>query len=190
MRIIIHLPKYLPIKYPVILPFISSLHPYHLTLHQSLNGNDFDQRLNYCHWLLGMIDENPQFLSQILFTDEATFSSDGGVNLHNMHYWARENPRWMREVQHQGRWSVNVWCGILGNKIIGPYFFEQALTGNIFLNFLRNQLPVLLEDISLQTRRNMFFQLDGCPAHFSVNVQQHLNAVYAGRWIGRGSLFP
>lgn len=159
-------------------------------MHQALNEQDFDRRMDHCHWLLGMINESPQFLSKILWTDEATFNSDGRVNLHNMHYWSAENPHWIREVQHQGRWSVNVWCGIIGGTIIGPYFFDQSLTGNLFLQFLRNELPVLLEDVPLETRQDMFLQLDGCPAHFSINVREHLNEAYPDRWIGRGSLFP
>jgi len=151
---------------------------------------DFDKRLDYCHWLLNMVAEDPRLLSKILWTDEATFKSDGQVNLHNMHYWARNNPRWMREVQHQGRWSINVWCGILGGIIIGPFIFDQPLTGEIYLNFLTNHLPVLLENVPLETRRNMFFQHDGCPAHFSVMVRQFLDRTFPNRWIGRGSLFP
>ena len=63
--------------------------------------------------------------------------------MHNMHYWSAENPHWFRGVQHQGRWSLNVWCGILEGNIIGPYFFDQPLNGNIFLDFLANQLPIL-----------------------------------------------
>lgn len=137
-----------------------------------------------------MISENRHFLSQILWTDEATFNSDGRVNVHNMHYWAAENPHWLVEVQHQGRWSLNVWCGILGGNIIGPYFFHQPLNGNAFLEFLVSQLPNLLEDVPLDLRQNMFLQLDGCPAHFAVNVREHLNAAFPQRWIGRGSLFP
>lgn len=137
-----------------------------------------------------MINETPQFLSQILWTDEATFSSDGRINLKNMHYWSTTNPYWMQEVQYQGRWSVNVWCGILGDTIIGPYFFDEPLNGNRFLDFIRNILPVLLENVPLETRRNMFLQLDGCPAHYLIQVREHLNETYRNRWIGRGSLFP
>jgi len=70
-----------------------------------------------------MLIENPNFLNNILWTDEATFNSDGGVNRNNMHYWSETNPRWMREIQHQGRWSINVWCGVIGSQIIGPFFF-------------------------------------------------------------------
>lgn len=134
--------------------------------------------------------ENRNLLSRILWTDEATFRSDGGVNTHNMHYWAANNPRWMQEVQHQGRWSVNVWCGILGNKIIGPFIWNEPLRGENYLNFLRNNLPVLLEDVPLETRRTMFLQHDGCPAHFAVNVRRFLDQAFPDRWIGRGSLFP
>ena len=137
-----------------------------------------------------MLLEDPMLLSNILWTDEATFSSDGGVNLHNMHYWSPNNPHWMKEVQHQGRWSVNVWCGILGGRIIGPFIFDQPLTGQIYLNFLQNNLPILLENVDLQTRQNMFFQHDGCPAHFAVIVRNYLDAIFPGKWIGRGSVFP
>lgn len=137
-----------------------------------------------------MISEDRNVLAKILWTDEATFHSNGGVNLHNMHYWSRDNPHWMREVQHQGRWSVNVWCGILDGRIIGPYIFNESLTGLNYLNFLNNELPVLLEDVTLDIRRSMLFQHDGCPAHFAVNVRQFLDERFPARWIGRGSIFP
>lgn len=168
----------------------NKLHPYHVVLHQALSDTDFDRRLEYCHWLRGMCRENPRFLHQVLWTDEATFSSDGAVNLHNMHYWATNNPHWMLELDHQHKWSVNVWCGILGNRIIGPYIFNGRLNGESYLNFLQNELPVLLEDIPLETRAIMWYQHDGCPAHFSQNVRNFLDIRFANRWIGRGSLFP
>lgn len=168
----------------------NKLHPYHVVLHQALLDIDFDRRLDYCHWLKNMCSENPQFLNRILWTDEATFCSDGSVNLHNMHYWAGANPHWMLEVNHQNRWSVNVWCGIVGNNIIGPFIFNEHLNGEIYLNFLENTLPGLLEDVSLETRRHMWYQHDGCPAHFSQVVRNFLDISFPNRWIGRGSLFP
>lgn len=168
----------------------NSMHPYHIVLHQALNDTDYDRRLDFCHWLLNMIRENPNFLSRILWTDEATFTNAGGVNLHNMHYWSEQNPHWMRQVDFQNRWSLNVWCGILEEKIIGPHFFDQTLNGARFLDFLATFLPPLLEEVSLQTRTNMWIQLDGCPAHYYRNVRQYLEEQFAHRVIGRGSLFP
>lgn len=137
-----------------------------------------------------MIADDPGFLFKILWSDESTFRSDGHVNRHNMHYWSETNPRWMREVQLQGRWSINVWCGVLGGMIIGPYIFNEPVNGDNYLNFLTNILPTLLEDVPLATRRSMIFQLDGCPAHFSRNVREFLDRTFPDRWIGRGSLFP
>ena len=136
-----------------------------------------------------MIAEDQQVLSRILWTDEATFHSNGEVNCHNSHYWSKTNPHWMQEVQHQGRWSVNCWAGILGGQIIGPFFFNR-LTGANYLQFLIEELPILLEEVPLEIRRQLLFQHDGCPAHFAVNVRQFLDANYPSRWIGRGSIFP
>ena len=166
------------------------LHPYHVVLHQELKQADFDLRLDHSVWLKEMVDENPNFLSQILWTDEATFTSSGKVNLHNSHYWSETNPHWQREVNYQNRWSVNVWCGILNGEIIGPYFFEETLKGDRYLEFLINDLPILLENVSLQIRLNMWYQQDGCPAHFANVVRQYLNTAFPSRWIGRGSIFP
>lgn len=165
------------------------LHPYHIVLHQALSESDYDRRLDYCYWLREMCNENPQFLSHVLWTDEATFSSCGKVNLHNMHYWSQTNPHWMREVDHQNRWSVNVWCGVLGHRIIGPFIFNDYLNGESYLNFLQNDLPILLEDVPIGLRTSMWYQHDGCPAHFSHMVRDFLDIGYPNRWIGRGSLF-
>ena len=52
--------------------------------------------------------ENDNFLSNALFSDEASFINTGEINRHNMHYWSVENPRWLREVEHQRPWRVNV----------------------------------------------------------------------------------
>jgi len=67
---------------------------------------------------------NNEFFSLILFTDEASFINYDLANLHNMHYWLDENPHWLREVDRQRQWSVNEWCGIIDDKLSGPYFIN------------------------------------------------------------------
>jgi len=62
---------------------------------------------------------------------------------------------------------VNVWCGVLGNKLIGPFVFDNNLMGNVCEVFLRNELPGLLEDIPLMIRNQMYFQHDGAPPHYT-----------------------
>lgn len=54
------------------------------------------------------------------------------VNCHNMHYYATENPHRVRTLDHQQLSSPKVWGGIIRNNVIGPYFFDNALNGEIF----------------------------------------------------------
>ena len=95
------------------------------------------------------------FLNHVLFSDEANFANTGNVNWHNMHYWENENPRWMRTVPFQHPWSINCWCGIVSDLVIGPYFFKGRLTGQVYANFLQNVLPQLMQDVPLPARMNM-----------------------------------
>ena len=44
--------------------------------------------------------------------------------------------------------------------------------------------------ISLAVRERMRIQHDGAPRHFSVDVRNHLNAVFPDRWIWRGGPIP
>jgi len=161
-------------------------HPYHIELHQELHNQDFQLRVTFCEWLLRKIEINPNFVNYIMYSDEATFKSNGAVNRHNMHYYATENPHWVREVQHQNHWSLNVWCGIHNNRIIGPYFFNEPLNGHSYRVFLQQQLPELLEEVNLQERQSMWFQQDGAPPHFHRAVREYLDQEYPQRWIGRG----
>lgn len=161
-------------------------HPYHITLTQSLSAQDRQSRVDFCNWALRKLDEDPDFFQYVLFSDEATFQSTGHLNRHNCHYWARENPHWTQHIDHQHRWSVNVWCGIVDGQVIGPYFFNGTVTGQNYLEFLRNQLPGLMEDLSCRTRQRMWFQQDGAPPHFARVVRHHLNNFFPNRWIGRG----
>src|SRR5678815_5799280 len=43
-----------------------------------------------------------------------------------------------------------------------------------------------MDDIPLATTRDVWFQHDGAPEHFSHQVRAHLNRVYTDKWIGRG----
>lgn len=105
-----------------------NFHPYHIELNKEFYGDDFSNRITFCTWLLNKIIKMPNFLSQILFSDETTFKNNGVFNKHNMHYYATKNRHWTRNINQQNRWFINVWGGILGDKIIGPYFFEDYLT--------------------------------------------------------------
>ena len=81
---------------------------------------------------------------------------------------------------------MNVWCGVLGNELIGPFVFDNNLTGNIYEVFLRNELPGLLEDIPLIIMSHMYFQHDGAPPYYTRHMREYLNESFPNRWFGRG----
>ena len=89
-------------------------------------------------------------------------------------------------AHYQQEWRVNVWAGILGDKILGPHFLPSRLTAENYLSFLRNDLIELLEEIPLETRQRTWFQHDGAPPHFGRLVRAHLQDTYQHTWIGRG----
>ena len=68
--------------------------------------------------------------------------------------------------------------------MIGPYFFEGRLTGEIYAEFLKLQLSNLLDDVSLVERRNMWFMHDGAPPHTCHLARNVLNNKYPNKWIG------
>ena len=162
------------------------LHPFHVQRVQALIPRDYPLRVNFCEWLLHQHHLNPNFTMNILVTDEAIFTRNGIHNFHNTHYWSLENPHVTRRTHFQQRFSVNVWAGIVNGILIGPFILDNRLTGALYFQFLRHNLPVLLEEVPLNVRQRMWFLHDGAPPHFARQVRQHLDEVFPERWIGRG----
>lgn len=162
------------------------LYPYHVQRVQALNPLDHEARLVFCRWFLRSDAEDPRFLSDILFTDEAGFTRNGVVNFHNTHVWADENPHALLESRHQARFSLNIWMGILGGRFLGPVVLPNRLRGADYLNFLQNTMVDLFDDIPVDQRQQMWFQHDGAPPHYSIAVREHLHEAFPLRWIGRG----
>ena len=162
------------------------LHPFHIQRVQALLPEDYPKRVQFCREMLRRSRENPQYFNSILWTDEANFRRTGVFNIHNMHHWAVENPRIIRDHHFQHHFGVNLWAGIMNGAIIGPFELPARLRGPDYLNFLQNDLPNLLENLPLAIRAQMWFQHDGAPAHWARVVRQFLNAVFPERWIGRG----
>ncbi|KAG5892168.1 hypothetical protein JTB14_026406 [Gonioctena quinquepunctata] len=166
-------------------------HPYKVQLHQQLNDDDPDRRVEFCEIMQDLCNRNPRFIKQIMFSDEATFCLNGSVNRQNCRYWSRDNPHWMMDGHTQYPQKVNVWAGIINDRIIGPYFFEGNLTGVRYLEFLRNELIPSLADIFPNANNpnspneSIWLQQDGAPPHYARDVREFLNNCFPRRWIGR-----
>jgi len=118
------------------------------------------------------INSNPHVIHNILITDKAHFTRDGVNNTRNSHLWDRDNRHGTVESNYQHRFSVSVWCGVIGDQMIGPYIFPQRVTGDIYASVLQDELPALFENVPLQTRRQMYYQHNGPPPHFSKAVSE------------------
>ena len=68
---------------------------------------------------------------------------------------------------------------------VGPFFLPPRLNGERYLQFLRQDLPMLLEEFPLNRRRTMLYQHDGATPYSTNAVRNYLNEVFPDRWIGR-----
>jgi len=103
------------------------MYPYNIQRIQHLEPADMCSRLELCRW----INSNSHMIHNILFTDKAHFTSNGVNITRNTHLWDHDNPHGTVKSNYQHCFSVNVWCGVIGDQLIGPYIFPQRLTGNI-----------------------------------------------------------
>ncbi|KAJ4439751.1 hypothetical protein ANN_07879 [Periplaneta americana] len=162
------------------------LYPYHLQRVQALLPAHYPARVRFCQWFLPQCGVNPNFPALVLFTDEAQFTRDGITNFHNQHVWAYENPRATVPSHHQVRFFLNMWAGIIGDRLVGPHVLVNRFTGQAYTNFLENTIPShVLEDTPLINRQHIHFLHDGAPAHFSRTARRYLDRRFPDRWIGQ-----
>lgn len=161
-----------------------NLHAYHLQKVQALGPEDYVPRMNFVQWFLHQSVNDASFPTQVLFSDEAYFMRDGYYNSRNSHIWDYMNPHAIAVRNHQRRFSVNIWAGIVGTHLLGPVIQPERLTGAAYLQFLQTTLPDLLDSVPLAVRINLWFQHDGAPTHFSVDATAQPTVYYGDRWIG------
>ncbi|UYV60740.1 hypothetical protein LAZ67_1002080 [Cordylochernes scorpioides] len=149
-----------------------------------LKVGDFEKRQEFAAWVFRQIDIDENWLSNVLWTDEAHFSLNGEVNTQNSRIWATENPRIFTEMPlHQPR--VTVWCGFTSSFIIGPFFFEEingrtfktvSVTGERYVQLLREKVIPILQD--RQALSEITFMQDGGPPHISRGAKQLLKDTF------------
>ena len=161
-------------------------YPYKIQMVHALKQADYQKRQQFALTLLARIEEDPEYLNTVFFSDEATFHISGRVHRHNVRIWGEENPHVSQEHERDSP-KVNVWAGMFRDQIIGPFFFEEeTIRQENFLDMLINFACPQLRP----RRRNMIFQLDGAPAHWGLRVRNFLNTNFPERWIGRDGPTP
>ena len=113
-----------------------------LTFQDLSNEDDPDRQLQFCEWFLHKSEERENFQDSIVWSYEATFKVNGTINRHNCVYWANENPNNVEE-KTVNLLGVAVWCSLSSRGLIGPYFFEETVTGQTYLQMFEIMIPRL-----------------------------------------------
>ena len=99
------------------------------------------------------------------------------MNRNNVRIWGKEKPREIFQHERDSL-KLNVWCGLLTDEVLGPYFFEGATVSQTkFHQFLVDHI---IPDIR-NRQPTIFLQLDGAPVYWGLRVRETLNAVFPGR---------
>ncbi|GFS74576.1 DUF4817 domain-containing protein [Trichonephila clavipes] len=112
-----------------ILGRILQLYPYNLQSYHELLPADTAQREAFAKWAFSKMGQDPTWVFNILWTDEAHFSLHGDVNNHNCRIWVTSNPReYTQQPLHSPK--VTAWCGFAGSFIIRLFFLETQCPVN------------------------------------------------------------
>lgn len=164
--------------------------PYKFRICQGLRPGDDERRRNFCEWYTRMCEDNVNFPLKVIWSDESRVSNNGICNRRNTHYWSQRNPRVNRTARYQHRFGFNMWCGILGTRIIGPFIYRNSLTSERYLDLLRHDLEDALDNLPLGAVHDCWLQQDGAPAHNSRDVRQYLSERFPRKVIGTYSETP
>jgi len=152
----------------------------------AVNEDDSDRRMQFCEWFQQMVNEDKEFVTKIVWCDEAQFKLNGTVNRHNCVYWAPENlhDHVDKAVNLPG---VNVWCELSARGLIEPFFFEETVTGEAYLEMLRSSILAAIR--ALYENSEIFYKQDGAPPHYHRDMRAFLDENLQGHWIGRSGTF-
>ena len=149
---------------------------------QQLNHEDYSKRVTFAEWALEKINGSPGFIELLLFSDEAVFHLEGGINRKNSCHWAVENPNWTIEKSLNSP-KVMVWAACGHPGVIGPFFFEGNVDADSYLEMITEKFYPAFERLDYASQ--IIFMQDGAPPHWAKIVRDWMNVNLPDRWIGR-----
>lgn len=170
---------------------VSDLHlyPYRIQIKHKLTQEDMQKRVRMCQWFCDQIDENPDFLNEVWFSDEAHFLLSGHVNSKNNIFWGEAPPdHCLQRPLHSTKCTA--WVAISKHGLIGPYWFEDDNQQSVMVNSER-YLEVLRKFWTALGRRQgidknvQWFQQDGATPHTSNVSLEWLQRRFGERLISR-----
>ena len=104
------------------------LYPYQFQIKQKLTEADMAKRVTMCEWFCDTIEDNPDVLDHVWFSDEAHFLLSGHVNSKNNVYWDTASPE---EVLQRPLHSIKctAWVAISKHGIIVRIGLKTKMRG-------------------------------------------------------------
>ncbi|KAG8302280.1 hypothetical protein J6590_034593 [Homalodisca vitripennis] len=66
--------------------------------------------------------------------------------------------------------KVNVWLGVIGTQLAGPFFIEGNLNAISHQRLLENEIKPALRNMFGEHFQNIWFQQDGAPPHYGIDA--------------------
>ena len=145
---------------------------------------DHQKRLNFVQFV-----KSRRINLETLFicSDEAYFYLHGGHNIQNNRVWSIYQPDELSE-QPLFDEKVIVWCAFSAKRVYGPYFFDETVNGENYLDMLKKFF--WSKHISLKNYKDFYFQQDGAPPHRRKIVQTWLKSKFGDRFIDMANWPP
>ncbi len=158
--------------------------PFRMSVIKEVKEVDRSQRLKFCRWIGKRIYHDKTFLDNVWFSDEAHFHLHGHVNSWNTRIWAKENPRVSLQVGLHSPLTT-VWCAISRSGIIGPFFFDEIVKRDNYLDMLATFFVPELQRRGLNVKQQ-FFQQDGASPHTANTTILFLKEKFPNNVISKG----
>ena len=142
------------------------LYPYRIQIKQKLTPDDMRKRVIMCQWFCDKIDDVPDFLNNVWFSNEAQFLLSGHVNSKNNIFWGSTPPEHCLQ-----RPKCTAWVAISKHGVIGPFWLEDDNEQSVTINTERYVRVLGKFWTALGRRRGVaralqWFQQDGAiPPH-------------------------
>ena len=159
--------------------------PYKIQIVQAQTATNKAERLAFCQSISRRIEDHPNIMDLIFFSDEAHFHLSGHVNKQNLRFWAQAQPHEhvLRPLSVE---KVTVWCAIGRNGIIGPYWSEddngRPVTVNTerYVEMMRRKfIPALRRKCGVDMN-TVIYQQDGATPHTSNVSLEYLRRYFPG----------
>lgn len=165
------------------------LYPYRIQIKQKLTSDDMRKRVIMCQWFCDKIDDVPDFLDNVWFSDEAHFLLSGHVNSKNNIFWGSTPPEFcLQRPLHSVKCTA--WVAISKHGVIGPFWFEDDNEQSVTINTERYVQVLGKFWTALGRRRGVvralqWFQQDGATPHTSNESLAWLRQRFPDRLISR-----